>query len=129
MGRQDPARRGLTNRGAARRPILAIVCRVQLEMVERGQGRPILWLHGEDGLDPAAPVLDLLAAHGSVHAPSHPWYGHSPDSDTIDTIDDLAYLYLDFLDHDETVKGMEMFTREVYPRLKELERAPASTLC
>jgi len=25
-----------------------------------------------------------------------------------------------FLDHDETVKGMEMFSREVYPRLKEL---------
>ena len=66
-------------------------------MVERGQGRPILWLHGEDGLDPAAPVLDLLAAHGSVQAPSHPGYGHSPDSDTIDTIDDLAYLYLDLL--------------------------------
>jgi hypothetical protein len=60
-------------------------------------GAPILWLHGEDGLDPAAPVLDLLAAHGSVQAPSHPWYGRSPDSDTIDTIDDLAYLYLDFL--------------------------------
>ena len=27
-----------------------------------------------------------------------------------------------FLDHDETVKGMQMFAREVYPRLKELER-------
>ena len=25
-----------------------------------------------------------------------------------------------FLDHDETVKGMQMFVREVYPRLKEL---------
>ena len=25
-----------------------------------------------------------------------------------------------FLDHDETVKGMQMFSREVYPRLKEL---------
>jgi len=25
-----------------------------------------------------------------------------------------------FLDHDETVKGMELFSREVYPRLKEL---------
>jgi hypothetical protein len=25
-----------------------------------------------------------------------------------------------FLDHDETVKGMTMFSREVYPRLKEL---------
>jgi len=25
-----------------------------------------------------------------------------------------------FLDHDETVKGMTLFAREVYPRLKEL---------
>ncbi|MBI3302389.1 MAG: hypothetical protein HYZ72_09995 [Deltaproteobacteria bacterium] len=25
-----------------------------------------------------------------------------------------------FLDHDETVKGMKLFAREVYPRLKEL---------
>jgi pimeloyl-ACP methyl ester carboxylesterase len=70
---------------------------VQLEVVERGQGRPILWLHGEEGLAPDAPFLDLLAAHGRVLAPSHPGYGHSPEADTIDTIDDLAYLYLDLL--------------------------------
>jgi hypothetical protein len=25
-----------------------------------------------------------------------------------------------FLDHDETVNGMQMFVREVYPRLKQL---------
>ncbi len=25
-----------------------------------------------------------------------------------------------FLEHDETVKGMKLFAREVYPRLKEL---------
>jgi hypothetical protein len=25
-----------------------------------------------------------------------------------------------FLDHEETVKGMQMFSREVYPRVKEL---------
>ena len=70
---------------------------VELEVVERGQGRPILWLHGEEGLDPRAPVLDLLAAHGRVLAPSHPGFGHSPDTAAIDTIDDLAYLYLDLL--------------------------------
>jgi pimeloyl-ACP methyl ester carboxylesterase len=70
---------------------------VRLEIVERGQGRPILWLHGEEGLDPDAPFLDRLAAHGRVLAPSHPGYGHSPDADDIDTIDDLAYLYLDLL--------------------------------
>jgi pimeloyl-ACP methyl ester carboxylesterase len=70
---------------------------VPLEIVERGQGRPIILLHGEDGLDPKAPFLDLLAAHDRVIAPSHPGFGHSPDAETIDTIDDLAYLYLDLL--------------------------------
>jgi len=70
---------------------------VRLEVVERGRGRPILWLHGEEGLDPGARVLDLLADHGRVLAPSHPGFGHSPDVDTIDTVDDLAYLYLDLL--------------------------------
>jgi pimeloyl-ACP methyl ester carboxylesterase len=79
---------------------------VELEVVERGRGRTILWLHGEEGLDPGAPVLDLLAAHGRVLAPSHPGFGHSPDAPAIDTIDDLAYLYLDLLaerDHREVV--------------------------
>ncbi|MGH6689591.1 MAG: alpha/beta fold hydrolase [Gammaproteobacteria bacterium] len=69
----------------------------RLEVVERGQGRPILWLHGEEGLDGEAPFLDLLAEHGRVIAPSHPGFGHSPAADSIDTVDDLAYLYLDLL--------------------------------
>lgn len=70
---------------------------VRLEIVERGQGRPILWLHGEEGLDPEAPFLDRLAECGQVIAPSHPGFGHSPDADGIDTVDDLSYLYLDLL--------------------------------
>jgi pimeloyl-ACP methyl ester carboxylesterase len=70
---------------------------VQLEVVERGRGRPLVVLHGENGLDPRDSFLDLLAAHGRVLAPSHPGFGHSPDVETIDTVDDLAYLYLDLL--------------------------------
>jgi pimeloyl-ACP methyl ester carboxylesterase len=73
------------------------VAGVQLEMIERGRGRPILWLHGEEGLDPEAPVLGALARYGRVLAPSHPGYGHSPESPDIDTVDDLAYLHLDLL--------------------------------
>jgi len=74
------------------------VAGVRLEVVERGHGRPILWLHGEEGLDPEAPVLKDLGAGARVVAPSHPGYGHSPEVDGIDTVDDLAYLYLDLLD-------------------------------
>jgi pimeloyl-ACP methyl ester carboxylesterase len=70
---------------------------VRLDVVERGEGRPILWLHGEDGLDPDASFLDRLAGLGRVIAPSHPGFGHSPDADRIDTVDDLSYLYLDLL--------------------------------
>jgi pimeloyl-ACP methyl ester carboxylesterase len=82
---------------AADRPGWLSVHGVTLEILERGQGRPIFWLHGEDGLDPSAPFIDLLAAHGRVVAPSHPGFGHSPDANNIDSVDDLAYLYLDLL--------------------------------
>src|SRR5262249_50028542 len=70
---------------------------VRLEVVERGQGRPILWLHGEEGLDPDARFLDLLAAGGRVLAPTHPGFGRSPSPEDIDTVDDLSYLYLELL--------------------------------
>ena len=56
-----------------------------------------MWLHGEEGLRPDDAFLDLLAEHGQVLAPSHPGFGHSPDIDGVDTIDDLSYLYLDLL--------------------------------
>ena len=74
-----------------------VVDDVRLEIVERGAGRPLLWLHGEEGLDPRASFLDRLAAHGQVLAPSHPGFGHSPDAEAFDTVDDLSYLYLDLL--------------------------------
>src|SRR5262245_28274815 len=70
---------------------------IRLEVVERGPGRPLLWLHGEEGFDTEAPFLGRLAECGRVIAPTHPGFGHSPDADGIDTIDDLSYLYLDLL--------------------------------
>src|SRR5437870_6793707 len=70
---------------------------VRLEILERGQGRPILWLHGEEGLDPGAPFLELLAAQGRVLAHSHPGCGRSPDVGSIETVDDLSYLCLHLL--------------------------------
>ena len=71
---------------------------VQLDVYEQGQGRPILVLHGEDGPFPQAPFFSLLANQGRVILPTHPGFGHAPDVADIDTVDDLAYLYLDLLD-------------------------------
>jgi pimeloyl-ACP methyl ester carboxylesterase len=69
-----------------------------LEMVERGQGRPILFLHPGIGIEAEAPVLAELARGGRVIAPSHPGFGNSQLPKGMNTVDDLAYFYLDLLD-------------------------------
>src|SRR5262245_45667412 len=66
-----------------------------LEVVERGQGRPLLFLHAGEGLAPERPWLELLSRNYRVIAPWHPGYGNSPLIDGSGSIDDLAYLYLD----------------------------------
>jgi pimeloyl-ACP methyl ester carboxylesterase len=66
-----------------------------LELVERGQGRPALFLHAGEGLGPERPWLALLSQRFRVIAPWHPGYGNSPLMDGSGSVDDLAYLYLD----------------------------------
>jgi pimeloyl-ACP methyl ester carboxylesterase len=71
---------------------------VDLEIVRRGSGRPVLVLHGMQNVDPRARFLDLLARHVEVIAPSHPGFGHSARPADVETVDDLVRLYLDLLD-------------------------------
>jgi len=71
------------------------VAGASLEVVERGQGRPLLFLHAGEGLAPERPWLDLLARRCRVIAPWHPGWGDSPLLDGMGVVDDLAYLYLD----------------------------------
>jgi pimeloyl-ACP methyl ester carboxylesterase len=71
------------------------VAGVNLEVEERGQGRPLLFLHPGEGLQPQRPWLDELAKSHRVIAPHHPGFGGSALPDWIGTVDDLAYLYLD----------------------------------
>ena len=66
-----------------------------LEMLERGQGRPLLFLHPGEGLAPERPWLELLSRRFRVIAPWHPGFGDSPLIDGSSSVDDLAYLYLD----------------------------------
>lgn len=68
---------------------------VSLELEERGEGPPLLFLHPGEGLEPSREWLDLLARRFRVIAPSHPGWGNSELPDWLNTVDDLAYLYLD----------------------------------
>src|SRR5437899_515240 len=51
---------------------------IELELVRRGAGHPILLLHGFQTIDPEARFLDLLGRHREVIAPSSPGFGKSP---------------------------------------------------
>ena len=75
-----------------------VVDGVTIETIDRGNGRPILFLHPSIGIDPAAPVLDALAKGGRVIAPSHPGFGQSQLPKGMSTVDDLSYFYLDLMD-------------------------------
>ncbi len=68
---------------------------VSLEVEESGEGRPLLFLHPGEGLQPTRPWLDRMAANHRVIAPHHPGFGGSALPDWIGSVDDLAYLYLD----------------------------------
>jgi pimeloyl-ACP methyl ester carboxylesterase len=71
---------------------------IELEVVRRGAGRPILVLHGFQTIDPASRFLELLGRHGEVVAPSGPGFGNSPRPRDFDTVYDLVHLYLEVLD-------------------------------
>jgi pimeloyl-ACP methyl ester carboxylesterase len=71
---------------------------VELEMLERGKGTPVLYLHGGAGIAMDVPFLDLLAQERRVIAPSHPGFGRSALPDWLDSIDDIAHIYLELMD-------------------------------
>lgn len=71
---------------------------LEIEMQCRGSGRPLLFLHPEIGFDRAEPALELLSRSAQVIAPTHPGYGKAKLPPGFNTIDDIAYLYLDLLE-------------------------------
>lgn len=62
-----------------------------------GRGRPLLWLHGTDGLAEWPEMIDRLGEGREVIAPDHPGFGDSTIPGWMGDVSDLAYLYLDLL--------------------------------
>lgn len=82
---------------AAGRKVLSIAG-ADIELFERGRGTPILFLHGTQGVMPADRFLGLLAENRRVVAPSHPGFGQSSLPDWLDSVEDIAHIYLELMD-------------------------------
>ena len=63
-----------------------------------GSGPTMLYLHGANGAPSVRPFMELLAQSYDLLVPEHPGFGGSDEPDWLDTIHDLAYFYLDFID-------------------------------
>jgi pimeloyl-ACP methyl ester carboxylesterase len=71
---------------------------VALNVTRCGAGRPLFYLHGVDGMRSSQPFLDRLASSASVIAPDHPGFGKSEMPPWIESIHDMAYFYLRYID-------------------------------
>lgn len=71
---------------------------VDLEVVRRGAGQPIVFLHGFHAPDPDSRFLERLSRKATVIAPSHPGFGASTRPDDFETVYDLVHLYREFLE-------------------------------
>ncbi|MDT8760200.1 alpha/beta hydrolase [Sphingomonas psychrotolerans] len=70
----------------------------QVELFTAGSGAPLLFLHGLDGVEGAAALLEALAEDFSVYAPTHPGFGNSARPARLNRVDDLGYFTLDVMD-------------------------------
>jgi pimeloyl-ACP methyl ester carboxylesterase len=77
------------------------VADVELELFESGNSGhapPILFLHGGGGFDPRQPFVAPLSAKRRIVVPSHPGFGKSSLPDWLDSVDDIAHIYLELMD-------------------------------
>lgn len=71
---------------------------IEVDVVRKGSGQPLLMLHGGGGPVAALPFADRLAEKFEIIAPTHPGFGGSRIPDHFDRVDDLVFLYLDLMD-------------------------------
>lgn len=78
---------------------------IELELFDSGTGnsskgsaRPILFLHGGGGFNERQPFVAPLSEKRRVVVPSHPGFGKSSLPLWLDSVDDIAHLYLELMD-------------------------------
>jgi pimeloyl-ACP methyl ester carboxylesterase len=70
-----------------------------IRVMRKGKGEPLLFLHGASGAGRWLPFMEMLSERYDVIVPEHPGFGGSDTPEWLDTVGDLAYFYLDVIDH------------------------------
>jgi len=70
-----------------------------VDLREKGDGPPLLVLHGEEVGREVLPFHEGLAEQFRVMVPSLPGVGGSELPEWVDSVDDLAYIFLDLVEH------------------------------
>lgn len=71
----------------------------RIHVERRGKGKPVVLLQSEEAYEAGLPLIDELAKTREVIIPWAPGYGKSTLPESVTSIDDISYLYLDLLDH------------------------------
>lgn len=72
-------------------------CRTRL--MRGGKGAPLLFLHDSSGASKWLPFMEALSQSNEVFVFEHPGFGRSQSPAWLDNMSDMAYFYLDALDH------------------------------
>lgn len=70
----------------------------KLRIRRKGSGKPVLFLHGAQGMNVWPAYLDRLAAKVEVIAPDLPGFGRSPSGESVSSVPDIARVMLDAID-------------------------------
>jgi pimeloyl-ACP methyl ester carboxylesterase len=70
----------------------------QIQLLEGGEGEPLLYLHSAYGENLWLPFHQKLAEQYHVIAPAHPGFADSLGLEDIDTMEDMVFHYMDLLD-------------------------------
>jgi pimeloyl-ACP methyl ester carboxylesterase len=79
-------------------PETRVIDGASVELLIKGEGQPLLFLHAGHGFDLDDPLVAALAQTYKVIAPSHPGFGASELPGHITTTTDLIYFYLDLIE-------------------------------
>jgi len=69
------------------------------QVTRGGSGPPLLYLHSAGGETEWTRYHDMLADSFEVFLPAHPGFDGSEGLETVDSVTDFAWHYVDFLDH------------------------------